>query len=122
MKSAILLDENLACTSALKMKAVTFSATSVNLCQTTWRHFPQDITFHKSGEFPTQQHIRSLRNLRKRYKDKEFQFCYGTRSRCADHSGRAVFAPSNTGIVGSNPTQGMDVCLRLICVCVVLCR
>jgi hypothetical protein len=33
-----------------------------------------------------------------------------------------VFARSNTGIVGSNPTQGMDVCLRLFCVCVVLCR
>jgi hypothetical protein len=31
-----------------------------------------------------------------------------------------VFARSNTGIVGSNLTQGMDVCLRLICVCVVL--
>jgi hypothetical protein len=32
-----------------------------------------------------------------------------------------VFARSNTGIVGSNPTQGMDVCLSLICVCVVMC-
>jgi hypothetical protein len=32
----------------------------------------------------------------------------------ADYSGR-----SNTGIVGSNPTQGIDVCLRLFCVCVV---
>jgi hypothetical protein len=32
-----------------------------------------------------------------------------------------VFARSNTGIMGSNPTQGMDVCLRLFCVCVVLC-
>jgi hypothetical protein len=39
----------------------------------------------------------------------------------AGHSGRAVFALSNTGIVGSNPTGGMDVCLRLLCVCVVLC-
>jgi hypothetical protein len=29
-----------------------------------------------------------------------------------------VFARSNTGIVGSNPAQGMDVCLRLFCVCV----
>jgi hypothetical protein len=29
-----------------------------------------------------------------------------------------VFALSNTGIVGSNPTQGMDVCVRLFCVCV----
>jgi hypothetical protein len=32
-----------------------------------------------------------------------------------------VFAHSNARIVGSNPTQGMDVCLRLFCVCVVLC-
>jgi hypothetical protein len=32
-----------------------------------------------------------------------------------------VFARSNTGIVGSNPTRGMDVCLHLFCVCVVLC-
>jgi hypothetical protein len=29
-----------------------------------------------------------------------------------------AFARSNTGIMGSNPTQGMDVCLRLFCVCV----
>jgi hypothetical protein len=29
-----------------------------------------------------------------------------------------VFARSNTGIMGSNPTQGMDVCLCLFCVCV----
>jgi hypothetical protein len=30
------------------------------------------------------------------------------------------FARSNTGIAGSNPTRGMDVCVRLFCVCVVL--
>jgi hypothetical protein len=29
--------------------------------------------------------------------------------------------PSIAGIVGSNPTQGIDVCVRLFCVCVVLC-
>jgi hypothetical protein len=28
-----------------------------------------------------------------------------------------VFARSNAGIVGSNPPQSMDVCLRLYCVC-----
>jgi hypothetical protein len=33
-----------------------------------------------------------------------------------------VFASSNTGIVGSNHTQGMDVCMRLFCVSFVLCR
>jgi hypothetical protein len=32
-----------------------------------------------------------------------------------------LFARSNFWIVGSNPTQGMDVCVRLFCVCVVLC-
>jgi hypothetical protein len=32
-----------------------------------------------------------------------------------------VFAHSNTGIVGSNPVQLMDVCVRLFCVYVVLC-
>jgi hypothetical protein len=32
-----------------------------------------------------------------------------------------VFARSNAGIVGSNPTQSMDVCVHLFCVCVVLC-
>jgi hypothetical protein len=29
----------------------------------------------------------------------------------ADHTGRAVFARSNTGIVGSDSTRGMDVCV-----------
>jgi hypothetical protein len=33
---------------------------------------------------------------------------------------RNVFARSNTGVVGSNPIQGMDVCVRLFCICVVL--
>jgi hypothetical protein len=32
-----------------------------------------------------------------------------------------VFSLSNTGIVGSNLTRGIDVCVRLFCVCVVLC-
>jgi hypothetical protein len=31
------------------------------------------------------------------------------------------FTRSNAGIVGPNPTQGMDVCLRLFYICVVLC-
>jgi hypothetical protein len=35
---------------------------------------------------------------------------------------RNVFVSSNTGIVVSNPTQGMNVCLRLLCVCIVLCE
>jgi hypothetical protein len=31
-----------------------------------------------------------------------------------------VFARSNSGIMGTNPTRGMDVCVRLFYVCVVL--
>jgi hypothetical protein len=34
---------------------------------------------------------------------------------------RTVFALSNTGVVGSIPTRSMGVCVRLSCVCVVLC-
>jgi hypothetical protein len=33
---------------------------------------------------------------------------------------RTVFARSNAGIVGSNPTQDMNVCVRLFCVCAIL--
>jgi hypothetical protein len=33
----------------------------------------------------------------------------------------SVFARSNAGIMGSNPTQGIDVYVRLFCVYVVLC-
>jgi hypothetical protein len=32
-----------------------------------------------------------------------------------------VFARLNAGIMSSNPTQSMDVCVRLFCVYVVLC-
>jgi hypothetical protein len=35
----------------------------------------------------------------------------------ADHSGGSI-----TGVVGSNPTQSMEVTLSLFCGCVVLCR
>jgi hypothetical protein len=35
---------------------------------------------------------------------------------------RTFFARSDAGIMGSNPTHSMDVwCVRLFCVCVVLC-
>jgi hypothetical protein len=32
-----------------------------------------------------------------------------------------VFARSNTGIVGSNPTQSMAICVRLFYICALLC-
>jgi hypothetical protein len=41
-------------------------------------------------------------------------------------AGRAVYdmnrlRPLNPGIVVSNPTRGMDVCVRLFSLCIVLC-
>jgi hypothetical protein len=37
------------------------------------------------------------------------------------YKARTVFARSTAEIVGSNSTQGMDICVRLFCICVVLC-
>jgi hypothetical protein len=34
----------------------------------------------------------------------------------------AVTARSITGIVGSNPTRGISVCVRLFCLCCSVCR
>jgi hypothetical protein len=33
-----------------------------------------------------------------------------------------VFARLNTGVVGSNPTQGIYVCVRLLCLLCSVCR
>jgi hypothetical protein len=42
-------------------------------------------------------------------------------SKAAPSKTWTVFASLNAGILGSNPTQGMDVYVRLFCVHVVLC-
>jgi hypothetical protein len=60
------------------------------------------------------------------YMSRPSSLFHHTRLFDTDCGGRApeawtVFACSNTGIVGSNPTRGMDVYVRLFCVCVVLC-
>jgi hypothetical protein len=34
---------------------------------------------------------------------------------------RTAFVRSNTGILGWNSVRGMDVCIRLFCVCIFLC-
>jgi hypothetical protein len=48
-------------------------------------------------------------------------FCDGPITVTARSKALTVFARSNAGIVGSNPTRGMDVCVRLFFVCVFLC-
>jgi hypothetical protein len=37
----------------------------------------------------------------------------------ADHS---ALSRSNTGVMSLNSTRVIDVCLRLFCICVILCR
>jgi hypothetical protein len=75
----------------------------------------------------TQSHC-TPRNLKKTYNKIliAFRFSYSSLhvspiTVAAQSKAWTVFARSNTGIVGSNPTQGMDVCMRLFCVCVLLC-
>jgi hypothetical protein len=51
--------------------------------------------------------------------ESESSLCRSQWPRCLGQS--TLFARSNDGIAGSNPTQGMDVCIRLFCVCAVLC-
>jgi hypothetical protein len=50
-----------------------------------------------------------------------FQFEFQAITVAAQSKALTVFARSDTGIVGSNPTQGVDVCVLLFCVCAVLC-
>jgi hypothetical protein len=42
---------------------------------------------------------------------------YGPITVASQFKAWTVFARSNTGIVDSNPTQGMGVCVRLFCAC-----
>jgi hypothetical protein len=46
---------------------------------------------------------------------------YGVLTVAAQSKAWTVFARSNTGVVGSNPTRGMAVCVRLFSVYVVMC-
>jgi hypothetical protein len=39
----------------------------------------------------------------------------------ANHSRRTVLASSNTGVVGSNLSRNMNICVPFFCVYVVLC-
>jgi hypothetical protein len=50
-----------------------------------------------------------------------FSYSVFCRSHWTHGQSMTVFARSNTGIVGSNPTQGMDVYVPLFCLCAVLC-
>jgi hypothetical protein len=42
-------------------------------------------------------------------------------SKCAVLNNSVAFSPQASGIVGSNPTRGMDVCVRSFYDCVVMC-
>jgi hypothetical protein len=48
-------------------------------------------------------------------------YFFGSDYAVADYNGRAVFALSNVGIMGSNPTQGMNICVCVYSVFVLSC-
>jgi hypothetical protein len=92
------------------MNAVDFPEMLVNLYQTTRRHIPHDSNLYS----------------RRCEKDKSYKRVVSKRNRhfllirvdsvhpitvAARSKAWTVFARSNTGIVGSNPSQGMDVCV-----------
>jgi hypothetical protein len=49
-------------------------------------------------------------------RSKHLMFCFRIRKLAARSKARTAFARSNTEIVGSNPTGGMDVCVCFACV------
>jgi hypothetical protein len=55
--------------------------------------------------------------LRKQTKFYSGSSAFSDFQKSARSKARTVFARSNTGILGSNPIRGMDVCLRLFCLC-----
>jgi hypothetical protein len=76
------------------------------------QHFFQDSN-DTDAEYIYMQRV-ALRSPSYAYECHEPYLCYSGIS-------LTVFSRSNTGIVGSNPNRGMDVCVRLFCVCTVLC-
>jgi hypothetical protein len=55
----------------------------------------------------------------KEYSESMCKICRSQWQHCLRHE---QFSPArNTGVVGSNPARGMYVCVRLFCVCIVLC-
>jgi hypothetical protein len=69
--------------------------------------FPLSTTWHR--RFYPAPFYRLVNNSRR------------SRRPAARSKARNVFIHSNTPIIVSNPSRGMDVCIRLFCVCVVLC-
>jgi hypothetical protein len=53
---------------------------------------------------------------------KKFKLCWSVITVAARYKAWNAFTRSNVGIVDSNSIQGIDICLRLFGVCVVLCR
>jgi hypothetical protein len=91
---------------ALKMVPIWSSETSVGFQRTTWRYIPEDSTLysHRCENLKSYDVLLFLRVS----SYKEEPFTVAARSKAW-----TVFACSNAGIVGSNPTQSMDVCLHL---------
>jgi hypothetical protein len=83
-----------------------------------------NIGFQKSREFHYELNDNYSRNDPLICSFNGYRVLFGPRtSNCitANHRCRAVFSHSNTAIVGSNPTRGMNVRVRLFYVYISLC-
>jgi hypothetical protein len=83
----------------------------------------RDWTNRRARFYPTRNRTKAMnlyaRNLRFRLRSLIFEFPIYVRPITVAARSKVR---SNTGVVGSNPTRVMDVCQRLFCVYVVLCR
>jgi hypothetical protein len=75
------------------LEAAHASETLVHIYKTAWRHTAEDNDVQISDIFVSYNQAEPI-------------------TVAALSKARNVFARSNAGIVGSNPTRGMDVCLR----------
>jgi hypothetical protein len=97
----------------LKMEVIRSSATSVN-ASCTQRHIPEDDILHSHCCESLNSYI--LYITLAQCKGSTLPITVAARSMAW-----TVFACSEAGIVGSNPTQGMDVCVRVYSVFVLSC-
>jgi hypothetical protein len=80
----------------------------VNIYQTIRRH----LTYNRNHRSQSRENLRS----------KKMILLHSPITVAALSKAWTAFARVNGGIVGSNPTRGMDVYVRLFCLCCSVCR
>jgi hypothetical protein len=86
-------------------------------------YFKRSISIFDIRAAKFDRHLRGkfIRPSHKIVASETYQFKWGWLLKMPITVAWTVFARLNAGIVDSNSTQGIDVCVRLFCVCIVLC-